>query len=189
MSEFSKRQNEIIQASIKLIANKGIQNFTTKSLASILGVSEPAIYRHFTNKKEIILSLLLLIKDKGKDLIAGEASLKQIEKMFISQTEQIIANPDLAAIVFSEEIFQNDKEISAMVSEMMNERYKMILLIIEKEQMNGNIRNDISAQQLTTIIMGTHRLIISKWRLNGHNSDLKSEVQEFWQSLLLILIR
>ncbi|MCK5088225.1 MAG: helix-turn-helix transcriptional regulator, partial [Melioribacteraceae bacterium] len=47
----TKRQAEIIDESIKLIADKGIQGLTIKNLSKAIGVSEPAIYRHFENKQ------------------------------------------------------------------------------------------------------------------------------------------
>lgn len=43
----TKRQTEIIEAAINLIAASGIQNLTVKYLADHLGITEPAIYRQF----------------------------------------------------------------------------------------------------------------------------------------------
>ena len=188
MGDLTKRQNEIIQTSIKLISDKGIQNFTTKSLASLLGISEPAIYRHFSSKREILLTILLQIKERSNELPDGKSSLDQIENMFIRQSSQFIANPALAAIIFSEEIFQNDKEMSDLVISMMNERHNIILSIIKNEQMAGKVRNDISAEQLTIIIMGTLRLIISRWKLNSYKFDLKIEIRKSWLAISAILI-
>lgn len=189
MNQFTNRQNEIIQASIKLISDKGIQKFTTKSLSLMLGVSEPAIYRHFSGKRDILLSLLLMIKEKSANIPQYNGSLEHIEKMFIIQTNQFIENPALAAIIFSEEIFQNDEEMSSLVNSMLNERHEIILNIIKKEQEKSIIRSDISAHQLTIIIMGTLRLIISKWKLNSYNFDLKSEIKESWLALSIILTK
>jgi AcrR family transcriptional regulator len=52
------RQLEIIQTSIKLISSKGIQGLTMKNLSKEIGISEPAIYRHYDNKIEILVSIL-----------------------------------------------------------------------------------------------------------------------------------
>ena len=86
MRDFTKRQNEIIQTSIKLISDKGIQNFTTKSLASLLGISEPAIYRHFSSKREILLSILQQIKEKSNELPNNTALLPPMAKKSINST-------------------------------------------------------------------------------------------------------
>ncbi|MCD4664213.1 MAG: TetR/AcrR family transcriptional regulator, partial [Bacteroidales bacterium] len=43
----SDRQQQIIEESIKIIDEKGIQGLTIKNLSKAIGISEPGIYRHF----------------------------------------------------------------------------------------------------------------------------------------------
>ena len=54
----TKRQEEITKEAIKLISEKGIQGLTIKNLSKRIGISEPAIYRHFEGKTDILLKLL-----------------------------------------------------------------------------------------------------------------------------------
>ena len=54
----SKRQHEIIASAGKLLMEKGIKGLTTKNLAQEMGFSESALYRHFTNKEDIVVLLL-----------------------------------------------------------------------------------------------------------------------------------
>lgn len=67
MNEFSDRQNQIIQESIQLIANKGIQGLTIKNISKAIGISEPAIYRHFENKDDIILAIISTMKQSTEE--------------------------------------------------------------------------------------------------------------------------
>ena len=56
----SERQEQIIEESIKLIDNKGIQGFTIKNLSKEIGISEPGIYKDLDetadkgNKRSVI---------------------------------------------------------------------------------------------------------------------------------------
>ena len=52
------RQKEIISVSLDLISEKGIQGLTIKNLAQRIGITEPAIYRHYENKIHILLASL-----------------------------------------------------------------------------------------------------------------------------------
>ena len=54
----TKRQSEIIDAALKLTAEGGIQNLTIKNLGNALGITEPAIYRHFRSKSEIVRTMI-----------------------------------------------------------------------------------------------------------------------------------
>ena len=56
----SERQLQIIEESIKLIDNKGIQGFTIKNLSKEIGISEPGIYRHFESKFVFFIKMLNL---------------------------------------------------------------------------------------------------------------------------------
>lgn len=47
----TERQQEIIDVALKLINNKGIQGLTMKYRSRDIGISEPAIYRHFETQK------------------------------------------------------------------------------------------------------------------------------------------
>ncbi|NQT27147.1 TetR/AcrR family transcriptional regulator [candidate division KSB1 bacterium] len=188
MNSFTGRQKEIIDMSIKIIAEKGIQQLTIKNISKSIGISEPAIYRHFKRKMDILLAILSHFK-KNRQIIAEKitsremSSIMQIESLFIDHFKQFSANPALAAVIFSEEIFQNDKRLSEQVSLIMQLNQKMILNIIKAGQQSHEIRNDISEKQLSIIIMGALRLIVSKWRLSNFSFDLETEGIGLWESL------
>ena len=51
-------QDKIIQAAVTLILEKGFYCMTMKDIASAAGVSEMTVFRHFTNKRGILLAIL-----------------------------------------------------------------------------------------------------------------------------------
>lgn len=192
MVELTKRQNEIINVSIDLIATNGIQNFTMKALSKEIGISEPAIYRHFDNKLAILLAILNSVRDDIQDFsmqnnIAKNGTIVDVNKMLQFQMECFVKKPSLASILFSEENFQNELQLSQKVSSIMNERCALIEKVILREQENNVVRNDISAKVLSNIIMGTVRLVVNKWKLAGANTDLIADYLAHWQALSILL--
>jgi len=190
--ELTKRQNEIINASIDLIATNGIQNFTMKALSKDIGISEPAIYRHFDNKLAILLTILNTIDDdmqsfEIKNTIAKNGTLDDVNKMLQFQMECFVKKPSLASILFSEEIFQNDLQLSKKVVSIMNNRSLLIEKVITREQEKKVVRSDIDAKVLTNIILGTVRLVVNKWKLAGSKTDLCAIYLSHWKSLRLLL--
>ena len=65
-SAYTKRQLQIIQAAVDLIAVGGISALTMKRIAAEIKVTEPAIYRHFRSKKDILQGVVKLIKQNGQ---------------------------------------------------------------------------------------------------------------------------
>jgi AcrR family transcriptional regulator len=50
--ELTVRQKDILKAAIAIIANQGYEKLTIKNLATKIGVTEAALYRHFKSKRE-----------------------------------------------------------------------------------------------------------------------------------------
>ena len=192
MKSLTKRQSEIVKASIELISEGGIQYFTMKTLAAKLHVTEPAIYRHFSSKTDIILSMLNIIEEANKQFQKESEketpSLALLEQMFISKAQLFIENPEISSIVFSEEIFQNNKTFSNRVLQIMTQMNQLTRIVIEKIQQKGEVRRDISAEQLTYIIIGSLRFTIVRWKLAGFQFDLESALKETWAALQTLLI-
>ncbi len=193
MESLTKRQNEIVKASIKLISIGGVQHFTMKALAAQLGVTEPAIYRHFSSKRDIFIAMLLMIEETNKkfkkEIEENKPSLSLIEKMFVQNSKFFNENPEISSIIFSEEIFQNSKTLSDKILNITKERNRLTLIVMDEIQKKGEIRDDVSAKKLTLMIIGTLRLEISTWKLSGFSYDLTEEVQETWAAIRTLLVK
>lgn len=188
MNSLTGRQKEIIEASIDIISKKGIQNLTIKNLSKKIGFSEPAIYRHFESKVGILLTILSQFESrirKRKILVNSEAnsSIEQLDLIFKNQFNNFSKNPALASVIFSEEIFQNDKRLSEKIYSIMDFNFELILSIIKSGQRNGEVRPDIEAEQLVLIIMGSLRLIVKKWKKSEYSFNLRKDGEKLWKSI------
>ncbi len=186
------RQSEILSESIKLIANKGIQGFTIKNLANAIGITEPAIYRHFKNKQEILVELLSLFKENKESFMRNVQAnsitpMKDLKTMFENRFRFFANNPAIASVIFSEELFRNDPLLSKMVFEIMKENQKIILQIISAGQKSSDIKPNVAAEQLAFIITGAIRLIVTKWRLSEYSFDLEKEGKKLWKSIEILI--
>jgi len=192
LANLTERQRGLVETSIDIIANKGIQNLTIKNLSKKMGFSEPAIYRHFKSKTDILLAILSMfevyIRDNNtRGTSKSASSLNNLNEIFKQHFDTFSKNRALASVVFAEEIFQNDKRLAEKIFSIMEANFKIIKTVIEEGQKNNEIRTDIEAEQLTLIIMGSLRLIIKKWTLSNYHFEIKDSGKELWQSVKKIL--
>ena len=115
--DLTLRQQEIIDVSICLIADKGIQSLTIKNISQTIGISEPAIYRHFKNKFEILMTILDTFQLIAADVLNSEdiknlSSLDKIEFFLLDRYKRCVENPKLAKLMFAEENFQDDERLA-----------------------------------------------------------------------------
>ena len=188
----SKRQQQIIEESINIIDSKGIQGFTIKNLSKEIGISEPAIYRHFKSKTEILLTILESFREMAQMFNAtmkthSGIAIEKINLMFTMMLEMFSESPSLVSVIFSEEIFKNEEQLNNKILDIHNIHQSTIENIIEKGQSEKSVRTDIDKKSLALIIMGSLRLLVKRWDLNSYNFDLKEEGGELINSLKKII--
>lgn len=192
LAQFSDRQLEIIQESLQLIAERGIEHLTYRNLAKRLGISEPAFYRHFASKTEIMVGILVYFdgirRDLYRDIRAGATgSVQAIEAIFVRHFELFEKNPGLAMLVFPDLIRQDRRELDGKVMETMKVGQDNITSIIQEGIQSGEIRGDLDADQLALMISGALRLLVTRWRIGNYASDLQQQGREFWETLSLLV--
>jgi AcrR family transcriptional regulator len=190
--EFTPRQVEIIEAATKLIGEKGIQNVTTKHLAEEIGFSEPALYRHFSGKTDILVSVLEYFREKmraGLDplLAKQESGLEKVHQLIKYQFNMFTSNPAVIMVIFAETSFQYDKKLSKTVSKLLQQKKQLVINILNEGVRDGSVRNDTDVEQLTSIILGSMRFNVLQWRLSNFDFDMNLKGAELWKTLNLLL--
>ncbi len=188
----TKRQEEITKEAIKLISEKGIQGLTIKNLAKGINVSEPALYRHFENKTSILVAILdsfhsLFPQDGSLSLLEDKASVEKIMYILNQHLLKFVETPPLVSVIFSDEIFKNEKILANKIKELINRNESLFLNLIMEGQSSGEIRNDLPAEHIVMFILGAFRLEIKKWELSFYSFDLLIEGNKLLESINKIL--
>ena len=190
MQEFTDRQIEIMKAATNRISKYGIQNLTIKTLAEDIGLSEPALYRHFKSKNEILLSVLEYFKMEMQNRIQSiqfkedDSYAERLRLIFNSQLQTFTDKPAIVSVIFAESIFHFDENLSNKVAEIMDLMQNYVLENVKNGQENGQYSKVIGASTLTTIIIGGMRMTVLKWKLSGHKSNLMKDGKSVLNGIL-----
>jgi len=191
--KFTDRQIEIMEIATRIIDRQGIQELTTKNLAAEIGLSEAALYRHFKSKNEIMLGLLdyfiLEMKERVSLIAAKKDSTPSelLKAIFTSQLKTFAQKPAIVSVIFSEGIFQFNKELMKKVSGMMEMMQVEIDAIVKRGQQEGSFRDFAVPATVSTIIMGSMRLAVMKWKVFGRNTDLVKEGNKVLNGVLKMI--
>ncbi len=193
MEKFTDRQIEIMEAATARIDAYGIQNLTIKTLAADIGLSEPALYRHFKSKNDILLGLLNYFITGMKNRISNipvnpnAAAGDELRDIFKSQLQTFTDKPAIVSVIFAESIFHYDEGLSYKVSEIMELMHQYVNANIEKGQKAEQYGKLINASTLTTIILGGMRMTVLKWKLSGHKSNLMKDGKAVLEGILKMI--
>jgi AcrR family transcriptional regulator len=191
-TEITERQQEIINVSLNLIAEGGIQSLTMKNLAKKIGFAESAIYRHYENKIQILLAILDFFRQNTEHLFTNQINsndnaLIRIENLFQNHFNKFSDSPSLVSVIFSEVIFRNEIELTEKVKEIMSKNIISVQTIIESGQKNGEIRNDIDASHLSVMIMGSLRMFVKQWHMSDYKFNITEKGSAYIKSIVTML--
>ncbi len=193
MEKFTDRQIEIMEAATARIDKYGIQNLTIKNLAADIGLSEPALYRHFKSKNDILQGVLNYFIVEMKSRIKGTISLPdvtagdELRTIFNSQLQTFTRKPAIVSVIFAESIFHFDENLSNKVSEIVDLMQQYVSANIIKGQQTGHYSKLINVSILTTVLLGGMRFTVLKWKLSGHKSNLLKDGKAVLEGILKMI--
>ena len=75
-SHIDSKYEDIVQAAIRLFARQGIEGTSVKEIGREAGVTDAAIYKHFTSKDEVALAVFAHYSDLYTRLVDDHAQLQ-----------------------------------------------------------------------------------------------------------------
>jgi AcrR family transcriptional regulator len=188
------RQKQIIDAAQKVIVKYGSEHVTIKRIAKEVGISEPAIYRHFKSKRDI---LSLMIDDIENTLIA-DIKIKSNDKSFTFETfervfkyhiSHIIQSKGVSFQVIAEIISLGNKKLNKKVFAVINNYTIRIKDVLEKGMKAGILKQDIDLEGAANLYFGMIQGLVNTWALSQYSYDLEKKYASVWHIFLNTIIK
>ena len=96
-------------------------------------------------------------------------------------------NKAFAIIMFSEEIFTNNKELKKKLFTIMEKQKKFLCSVIIESQDKNEVRSDIPGEHIFVTIIGSLRFLVTQWKMRNFDNYLVEKGNELWQSLRKII--
>jgi len=183
----SIRREQIAEAALALVAEQGISALTARNVANAVGLTAPALYRHFPGGKadilDSILDLLDSVKSEGirRALAEPGTTLTKLRRCFdlhISVIERYRALPNL---VLSDQVWRDDVRFRTRLLESHNQQQEKISGIIRQGQENGEIRGDIDAREIFIQFLGQFLTIAILYSRRGDMIDPRTQAEANWR--------
>ncbi len=192
MKARTDRQIQIIDVASRILTSEGTSGLTTKKLASKMEFSEAAIYRHFSSKEDIIVSMLHYLSESMEERFSQLELLEDdpaynLELLFKSQFDFFKERNHFVIAVFSDGLFDKSELIREGIHQVMETKKKFLMPIITAGKQKQVFTSDISTQEMMHIIMGAVRLQMFNWRRSGFEYDIIIRGNTTIQSLLKLI--
>lgn len=132
------RKRQIIKSTVEIMSEAGVAGATTARIAADVGVSEPALYRHFKNKQGMLLAAL---DDISARLIVHTVSaaegeddvVMQLRLMSAAFYDFVMSNPEETRVLFEVVSAARGADMRTAV----RERFAQLLAVIEAVLIDG----------------------------------------------------
>ena len=186
-----ERQKIIIDEAINIIHEGGYESLSIRELASKVKISEPAIYRHFLNKEDIVLGVLSRIGEFDQlleeNIEQGNSAVEKLKKFIYFHFNFLQKNQEMTSVLFSEDIFNQSDILKQKLLRIIKYRKSLLKNIIELGK-NENEIKDIETDDVVTMIIGFIRVTILEWRLGDFSFILSKRgdqtVDAIWKMII-----
>jgi len=185
------RKKQIIELSLEIIKQGGIQKLTMKEISRKVGISEQAIYRHFENKLDILLSIIRHF-NKNFDILFAQlqqqkSAIQKLDHFFDIHFEYFSQTPSTSAVIFSEEIFQNEESLTIEVRKLIKKRIEIICQLVQEGQKSGEIKKKYDSENLAYMVLGALRFLVKNWHFSAYSFNLKERGESLKKDIIELI--
>ena len=172
---------------MNLIGEKGIESLRTSEIAERVGFSEAALYRHFSNKLEVIKATIRAAGEKlietltdALDGVETEDELKKLRIILETHLNFVRENPGISRLLFSDEVHFNREDLREELLGIIDRYRAFVAGLIERGIEKEQVRKDLDVDTATTFYLGLIQSQILFWSLSGGQRWLENEVGKLW---------
>ena len=179
------RQHQIIEAARDLIATKGMDGVTIDAIAEGVGLTEGAIYRHFTSKHQILSLLVDDIESSLLDTVRtaqgdGDSAVECLERILEAHLSDVESRRAVSFIVIAEAVGFDGTRLSHRVALMFTHYLELIQAVLDRGIREGSVRPDINVNAAATMFFGLIQSAATLWALNGYAGRLAEFRSQMW---------
>jgi TetR/AcrR family transcriptional regulator, fatty acid metabolism regulator protein len=183
------RKERITITAIDLLDEAGITGLTTKEIARRQNISEPAVYKHFDGKKQIILEILArfsafdeMIKNTIlSNNMSGRAGILYFTGAYAEYYQNY---PQIPSVMFSFDVFRYDEETNEKMVSIIGNRRSLLDGMVGQAIDRGELSGRLSRQALVDTLFGILWSTTFAWKLGGSVFNLKDRVANAVQAIL-----
>lgn len=177
-----KRKDRILISAIELLDAEGVSGITTKNIAKLQKITEPALYRQYIGKQDILehiiedfagydVKITNTIKEAGlTGIVAIEFYVKRYAELYENYSE-------VTTVMFSMDLYQYNDKTRKRMQEIMNNRIDFLESIITDQEIESF--EIFNAKEMASFINGIIFSQVYEWRIKDKSYSLQDRLMDF----------
>lgn len=174
------RRAEIIDAVLRLSAERSPGLITTAEIAKVLGLSQGALFKHFSSKETIWLavadrvasSLLATIEQAAEQAASPQAALRAI---FLAHVGFVIEHPGTPRFIFHELQRAIDSPVKLRLRSMLANYRQLLMRLLESAAQRGELDENINPQAAASLFIGSIQGLVMQSMVAGSQLAMREQ--------------
>jgi AcrR family transcriptional regulator len=174
------RKAQIVAEMLRLADEIGPDRLSTTDIARAIGLSQPAIFRHFPTKGDLWRAVANDIADRLQaDWAAAEAGARgpqaRLRALIGAQLTAISGTPALPSILFSRELQVDNQGLRDVIRGLLSAFQGRLVAAIRDSQTTGKLRRDVSPEDVAILLTSLVQGVAIRWTLGARSGSLVQE--------------
>ena len=155
-------RDAILKTAQKLFAEKGFENTAVEDITRLINIAQSTFFNYFPRKEDIIPEMfhkkLPTLKKRWHEILNSSASIKtKIHDIFHTTAQLAAKNENISRAL----LINNVASLNQTYDRIFFEEFRMFLeRLLEQGQEQGQIRRDVPAMRLATLLEGIFNLFV-----------------------------
>lgn len=175
-----ERRAATVQAVVDLAAEQNPAEITTTAIADRMGLTQGALFRHFSTKEAIVEATmswigerLLLRVDKAAE--GATSSVAALEAMFMTHIDFVARHPGVPRMLFGELQRGGETLPKRMVQTLIRQYEQRLRRVMEAGKAAGELDAGLDADAAAVLFIGTIQGLVMQSLLAGKGNRIRRE--------------
>ncbi|KPP87727.1 MAG: transcriptional regulator, TetR family [Rhodobacteraceae bacterium HLUCCO07] len=174
------RKAQIVGEVLRLADEIGPDRLSTADVARAIGLSQPAIFRHFPTKGALWLAVAEGIAERLREAWAGAeaeavAPEARLRALIAAQLTVISETPAVPSILFSRELQVDNPALRHVFRGLLGSFQSRLVAAIGELQAAGSLRREPSAEDVAVLLTSLVQGVAIRWTLGARGFALVDE--------------
>ena len=175
-----KRRVVIIEAVIELAGEQNPNNITTAAIAKRMGLTQGALFRHFSNKDAILQAVMEWVTERllsriEKAIQPAPSPLAALQAMFTAHVEFVVEHPGVPRILFGELQRAEETAPKRIVQTLLRRYGELLHRLIEQGKACGELDSHLDTEATVILFIGTLQGLVMQSLLAGDVARIRSD--------------
>ena len=184
----SQRRHQVVEATLALLATTPIDRITTRQIARRVGMSQPALFRHFRSREAILQAVVSHARGELEGLAAQALAqqhtpLQALQHFARSLLSYVERNPGMPRLLFHQVAKGEGAPHHRPLAHLVSMQRSLIAELVREAQRQGQVSETVDPSRAASVFVALVQGLLLQWQLSDSEPSLDESAAplfEFW---------